>query len=506
MEQHAPECKDLLLSELCELRKRVASQIPHIQLSTPALSSSSHAHATIAEGMVHQSGQAGRPLFMTPPSTELPSSDHEVNTQDPFGPSIFCEDDDMHRQRSSSILNLDSENLQTDLPMDGVSQSFIDDEEMEEGEVASFEESTLMVEAVIDHDEEEDANDDPSAEDDVLRVVGVKSELGDEIGIANTAKPSHKHLSGSTVLEPPPIQGAAIPSFNKSASKISAPVISAQRERNGKPSSEGKVHLSSPKSKMQSRDQAVAAKPRPAQPNLSQKRNQNPNSNARKAIVPSTVPSPNRKLITGATESSSTVLGYGYEADNGTIVPMPPGRRDPHGPPKDSSRLNQTPFIQTTQQSAPEFGAFGPIRTNMHHRNDAISYGRGPHPYANNSRYPRLVPPMPPGLNGPNEPFYAPPWYPYNHPAPNGMHPDQRPYPFHNQYTGRGGQGEPTRYQGLPPNLPPRPPWLGQPPRGGMPEHLNAHVNGFPSQLQPDFDWEGFEGKFSYIIIYNIGF
>ena len=469
IEQHASECKDLLLSELCELRRQVASQQPSALFPAPLTEAPQTMNISDISQHPEQNGHP--PLLMTPPSTGLPSSDHETGGHDPFGATVIRGDQFPH-ERSSSILNLDVEGSLDNLQMEDDAKDYGSDEDMEDGELGDLEEdSTLIVETAAS-DEEEQANEDASAENDVLRAVGIKTELVEESHIADS---THVINSSKRISPHQTQQAASKQSQSDGPAGVMAKLVVTSLKRGPKPQAPSSTKKVSSKQKASTRP------------------------------MPGTATNTIHAVSTGnlsAVRGSPAVLGYGYMEENGHIVSVSPDYHDlvRANPPEPAHAFQNEKIARNSpHQAMSTADTFGPIRNTMHRRSDAISHGKGPHPYANTSRYPRLVPP-PPGYAGPNP--NAPSWYLPPNPAHHGVYTNHGTYPPLNQHPSQRSQGGPAGYQGLTQNLPPRPHWAPPPYDRGHANHGIPHSRGYPSQMHPDFDSEGFEGLFDYFPIY----
>lgn len=422
MEVHDPECKDLLLSELRELRKQLASQGVSAQSAPPLTTGPVESGDSIQTGGENQrpNQESRATLLMTPPSTEFPSSDHEPSTNNPFGATVIHEDESF-RQRSSSILDLDQ-------PMEAMttsdqSRQILSDDEMEEGEIYVHDEgSTLLVEAAS-NSEEQDANDDATAEYDVLKAVGIKLESDDTGSITQEVYPQVPSEAGG--VRPRPSRKDNIASITEPKSSPSAHTATSKYP------SERNASIQGPNNPGKSTGNRVTH--RPGVKSTKAGLNHHASFQRPKILLnakpkqPGGVPRPFPPITPEhpiqADASSNGRASY-------PAVPMASSSEAPN---RDDQPVQQgEALVRNPGSRQPGHNAdiFGPIRNNMHRRNHAISHSRGSHPYANGIRRPNAI--VPPEFPGFHHPLHAYPWNslvpgpqigPYPNYHPSGQHP-----------------------------------------------------------------------------------
>jgi hypothetical protein len=489
MEQHGPECKDLLFQELCELRKRIASQQgPIAQTSSlvfPGTQQPGAAVGCTSNDAVHTNGrmyQDATPLLMTPPSTNVPSSELGANEHHSFDVAVIHEDASTHH-RSISILDLDVdiEDSREDARPSALERHSLSDDEMEDGDDSLFEdEADLLVEA-ISEGEEENARDE-SGEEDVLREIGVKTELQDRGGcggIANYAtevvrRSDHSSSDSNIPVSSPFQQGSDTPAIlSSSKSFIHAPAATGRLDTI---SEEASAHTRKSRELVSRSVPCVPTPPHKAS-NQSSSQTEGPSN------------SDSSTVHADANVISSTILGYGY-MEGGQVFPRTMVPREPF---QESSR-DEPPPRTSRIKMVRDFGppppprkvdSCGPIRTNMHRRNNAISQGRGLHPYLPNGMHPRQIPPGPPNGSG------------LVRPAPTFPLPAKPPF-MEGQYHPSRLARDPGEYRGYLPNVfvPPPHNWPSRQYGGrGHPIPEPAHLHVYPPQTRRDFEREGFEGE-----------
>ena len=411
VEQHAPECKDLLFRELCELRKRIAAQQVSklsTNLSTPhpvhpVTSGDVREETTNTNTQMNHENTA--PLLMTPPSTNIPSSELGANEPNPFDATVIPEDVEAG-QRSPSILDLDldvQEVCEEDYPAS--------DEGMEEGEVSSLGgDDELLVDAVSDEEAQPEKSNELVKEDPLprLEVKGKSEEREREertIAIARNAN---------------------------------------------------RLQTSSPSNTFQ-----------------------------RDVKMPNIEDSKPLGTYLGSTANTSAILGYGY-MEGGQIFPMSlPHRALARGssreePSSQSSRIKVAREIGS-EPPLPESRMFGPIRTNMHRRSNAVSYGRGPHPYLPNGAPPRrFVSGSTAGLDTSRHP----PAFPFL---------ERKPF-MGDSYHFPGATRSLGECPVYPPGIPTQPPYRMPTLHYADGGTVLGPPHGYRPQMRQSFKWEGFEG------------